>query len=770
MSNFEQRDRFDSSDRNPAGANGNGSYPYGASRSAGQPSYSSSSRKGTSKDLTMVDLINQIRNMFAILRRRFFAGLFVAAIVAVGLGSFLLREPPEQTAMTTILAQSTFDEVLNRANVATGGKDDDQEMFLINQLSFLKSRRFADMAANEFTEEEKKQLLTPYLEQGETFTETGFRNLVGSKMGADRERDRELFIISFRHRDPELAKLATDRIASKFVSFLQNETKNANREAAQSLTRQAETLEEEISSINEKIRAYKLEKKITSIEDTTELLQERLAYIEKSQTQASIERATIETQLAGAKVAMENSQTPFANPTLASYGNNEELRKKRVDLMVEKKALSSRYGPKHPAMIELTNEIEGLSEAIQENFALAYEELESQYDMALKQEAKLRKELDRSFSESQEIDALADRIRRLEEEARAKALALAEVSQRASMADVNSSLPADVMRVIDSAYIDSPFLSEYKLNIIFVSGCSLLALFAVPLTLHCFDDKLKSATDVEVELDQDLIGGVPKLSRTRKKDRPHVVRDRVDPSKVEPFMSTIVQMELLSSQESSSRTFVVTSTIPGEGKSTIASNIASGFTQLGRKTLLIDCDLRRPSQHLMNGIDSKRGLVYWSNAGYSLEQDLFSVDSPLGIHALDDGTHLLPSGGSCVHPTKILVSAHFGRLFDALREHYDVIIVDTPPAGLFPDSLIVSQQPGETLLVAREEKAKLPKIRRVITDINKTNAPLLGMVLNAFSASSLNARVADKYTYRDYGYKMKKGKRPKTKGRRVPVA
>lgn len=152
----------------------------------------------------------------------------------------------------------------------------------------------------------------------------------------------------------------------------------------------------------------------------------------------------------------------------------------------------------------------------------------------------------------------------------------------------------------------------------------------------------------------------------------------------------------------------------------------------------------------------------WAGAGCPMD-DLFGEYSPLGIQRLANGSYLLPSGGVCPQPGQLLVSRKIESLFELLKERYDVIIVDTPPAGLFPDALVLAQSVGETLLIAREAKAPVSQIRRVIADIDKTAAPILGVILNDYSTNSLNPRLAYSGTYESYSYLMKRRDKEKVR-------
>jgi len=226
------------------------------------------------------------------------------------------------------------------------------------------------------------------------------------------------------------------------------------------------------------------------------------------------------------------------------------------------------------------------------------------------------------------------------------------------------------------------------------------------------------------------------------------VRDNVSLASVEPFISIVAQLEL-STDVHTARTLLVTSTVPGEGKSMIASNLAAAFTRIGKRTLLVDADFRRPIQDKIHGLPANRGFLAWARCGFP-QENLLCEASPLGIRPLADGTHLLPSGGDDPQPIQYLVSHYTAALYEQLRLHYDVLILDTPPAGYFQDALVLTRYVHNTILVARESKASVATIRRVIDDIDKTSAPILGLILNDFSFHNVHPRLKSAKSYESY--------------------
>lgn len=189
------------------------------------------------------------------------------------------------------------------------------------------------------------------------------------------------------------------------------------------------------------------------------------------------------------------------------------------------------------------------------------------------------------------------------------------------------------------------------------------------------------------------------------------------------------------------RTFAVTSANPGDGKSVTSANIAISFAMLGKKTLLIDCDLRKPMQRKMWGIDSKRGICDFL-AGIG-DCEVFTEKSiPLSVIC----TGTLPP-----NPSELLSSEKMKALVEYLSEQYEYIVIDTPPINTVADAQIVSRLVDGMVVVTKSGKTSSDEVRCAIEAINQAGGNMCGTVLNCVNLKSLKSSY--RYKYSKYGYK-----------------
>ncbi|WP_294168559.1 CpsD/CapB family tyrosine-protein kinase [uncultured Clostridium sp.] len=186
------------------------------------------------------------------------------------------------------------------------------------------------------------------------------------------------------------------------------------------------------------------------------------------------------------------------------------------------------------------------------------------------------------------------------------------------------------------------------------------------------------------------------------------------------------------------RVIVITSSEPGEGKSTTAGNLALSMAQDHKKVILIDCDLRKPSLHKKFKVSNLIGLsdVMVGNA------DLYKA-----MHKCNKNLVLLTSGKIPPNPSEMLSSKAMESLLEELKGAFDYIILDTPPVQAVTDSQILSTKADGTILVVRAGKTKKESIKNAIDLLNKVNAHVIGTVLNGIDANR------NKYYYYYYGDK-----------------
>ncbi len=720
-------------------------------------------------DFSFKDLVELISRVLLTVRSRWPWGLAGALLVGGALGYMVFKRPVEFTADTALLAQSTLDKVIG-AQTDDADSDQAKENDLRNHLSMMTSRNFHIRLLAAFTPEEKAEIAAPYLKPGTTATDNFFLDFFDGHIDVERERGREYYTISVSHINPDVAILIADRFASEYLNYVQQEYKEASQKGYELLEKQADALREDIAKSESARLDYQKNNGIISRADNQGILAERLKQLDASITDTRIKRVGLETLAKQARSDRARSEYPWDDSYLANAGNNQQLRQDLDTQLALLAVAAGRYGPNHPKLRDIQAQIKSIEANIQRNFDDAIRDLDSQVEVANRTEQLLQKEFDTDFESSMEIEKLATNYEILSAGVDSKKISLEELEKKIGEASISSKLPPDFMEIVDPAYLVKHRIPRRLLYGIMVGLLALGAFVACPLIASTLDDRVTGTSEVEASLGLSLIGAIPVI-KMRPEDRAHAVRDKVDAVMGETFLGIIGQIEV-GARQRYPKVIVVTSTLPGEGKSLIANNLASAFQQLGKKTLLMDMDLRRPVQHSLHGVSQDAGFLTWARSGFPME-NILAPGSPLGICRLVDGTDLIPAGGTEDQPGRFLVSKSIEQLIALLKGHYEVIVIDTPPAGVFQDALVLGRYANDGVLVAREGVPPVVQAKKVIADFAKANLPFLGLILNGFNPATANKKIA--YTYKaaakSYGYghaSSKGGKEPKAKGTKFP--
>lgn len=325
---------------------------------------------------------------------------------------------------------------------------------------------------------------------------------------------------------------------------------------------------------------------------------------------------------------------------------------------------------------------------------------------------------------------------------------------------ITAQLESSNIRVADLAFVPSvPVEPDPKKITMMLVVLGLGIFVGYPVGLELLFNRVKSWSDVESYLNVPLLAELPTLKNVKPELLPHLITKVDDEDASEAVRSLYAQLKM-GSRLDMPKTVLVTSTLPSEGKSFVASNLAASFAAHGVKTLLVDTDLRRPTQHRSYSLNNDAGILRWYENGAALDTDLVT-NADLGILPCGKNLSLLRTGGTTRRSTEVLDSEAVHTMLEKLRKFFDVIIVDTPPAGVFPDALSLSAIAGEVVYVARHNHVSRPAVRRIIERFSSANVDFAGVVLNMMPVGRSSAAYYSGYGHYGSKYYSEYSKEPK---------
>lgn len=685
-----------------------------------------------------------IRDYYIILRERLWVALPIALIVGISMAYYQSRAVPLYQSSATLQIEKP-ERVVTTVDVVDTGVNSDAE--LNTYLQVIASAKMRNRVQDSLAPHERQILQRPYLKDlplGAT-PPTGVD--LGS-MSVQSVRGTFLINISVAHRDPEAAAIIANRYIEQFIESLLENVSGGHDYAVKYLRDRAGQLMEEARIAEQRLQDYMRSQNLVSLDNSTNIAQANLTSVNAALQSSRLERLAIEEQSRLVERYRAESRNLLEISSIARYGSVPDLSKQLEQLRREQSLLVERYLDRHPKMIEVVNAIAVAQEQLDAAVKLAIADLKTDLERASANEKTLEQEYAAREKEQLHLRDLSIEYRSLENQAQVAKSNYSQILDRLSQAATSKYLEKIPVRPLDPALPASlPYTPDVGRITRTAIGVGMLVFLGVAIGLSFIDDRIKSAWDIEHFIGANLLGIIPDLSTLKDSEKYKLVLDNQNPSGVEPFLGVYSSVKIHSKLDFP-KSILITSTIPGEGKTLISSNLAGSFARHGKSVLLIDCDLRRPMLHRHFNQANELGLIGWFQNGANIEGDL-SVDPYLGITKIGENLSLLSSGGRSKTPTQLLESPVFAQLLESLKKHYDLIVVDSPPLGAVTDSLLIAERVDEVIYVCRFNRAFRKHIRLYIKALRSGKNELLGVVLNGLSPRRIEYYSNYRY-YRSY--------------------
>ncbi|MGZ5418687.1 MAG: polysaccharide biosynthesis tyrosine autokinase [Nocardioides sp.] len=312
-------------------------------------------------------------------------------------------------------------------------------------------------------------------------------------------------------------------------------------------------------------------------------------------------------------------------------------------------------------------------------------------------------------------------------------------SAYATLLQFSSNSAANLLSVVDPALpATGPSSPRILLNTLLAALLGLLIALGIAFLVEYLDDTVKSPEDVQEVAGVATLGAIVRMKTDKKKaySLPTLEAPRSPAS--EAFRTLRTNLEFASVDEPL-KSILVTSAVPGEGKTTVASNVAVAFAQTGKRVILLDADMRRPGIHRVFGLPNAYGLT---NLLRTVEQPLDSVAQTTP----EPNLTIITTGALPPNPAELLGSRRMKEVLQRLKEEADVIVVDSPPLQLVTDAAILGAELDGTLLVVDAARTRKGAVRQATEALERVGAKLLGAVVNR-----LSDRAGGYYYYQYYG-------------------
>ncbi len=687
-----------------------------------------------------------LRDYYIIVRERLWIALPLALLVALPLGYYQMQETPMYESHTKLQFERPEKIVMVDQVVDQTPRS---EVDINTYLERLNSASLRARVIDSFTPDEVKILQRPYLKDLQPGQSPPPAAAALGGMSADAVRGSLIIVITARHRDPEAAALVANRFYKQFVTFLLERSGGGNDDAIAFLQKRAVELQKEYVQKEQRLQEYKKEHNLISLDDSLNIITDRLKSVNAARTAAHLQRLDLEVSFDQVKTYERDGRDMLEISYIARHGTIPGVKAQLADALQRQALLGERYLERHPQMIDIANTIATLREQLKRAIDLAIADLSASLENVRQTEQMLDREYEKQEKEQLRLDDLKVAYNSLLDQATVAKNAYSQVLDSLNKTTTSKGLDYHIpVSLIDRAV---PNFGPYTPNKTRIARtCFMVGLavfFGVAFGLSMIDDRVKSAWDIESFIGVNLLGIIPDLSNVKEEEK-HLltITSKATPG-VEAFLSVYSAVKIQSKIDYP-KILLVTSTIPGEGKTLISCNLAGSFARHGRSTLLIDCDMRRPMLHRLYKLQNDAGILTWAAAGPKLDGDLLT-NPLLGITKVADNLWLLRSGGRSKSPTELLETPVFGQFIEQLKRRFDLLVIDSPPVGAVSDCLLIAEHADEIIYVCRFNRAYRKHIRQFVTMLREGNNELLGIVLNGLSPRRIEYYTNYRY-YRSY--------------------
>jgi len=692
--------------------------------------------------------VDHVRRVLMALRRRWLPFLLVFLVTLAGLGAYVLQRVPQFTATATLIVNSRVLNVQPKTNDLLPENSAEDEA-VNSEIEILRSDGVARRVVT--TMQRRQPDYGRVVTQSETAPSSrAVLNATEGRIRVDRPGDTNVLAVSFTAAQPVIAADAANAFVAEYLSLKNDSRLDAARTADRSLLGELDQLRGRVVEAEAQVASYRRAHNLLSASGATLTEQEQSVYKQQeanAQTQLAEERARLAT--ARSQMARGSAGDDVGEALSSSVVN--QLRGQRAQASARLAQLEARYQPQHPEVVRARDEVAKVDGEIQGEIRRVMSNLEARVQVAQQRAGAAsgiagasRGELAANTSASVELNELERRADALRTNYNALLQRQTLVASQSVVADI------DARPLSPALPPEQPSSPNRKLGLLLATVIALLAAGGTVLLLHLFDQTLISSREAEEALGLRHVVNVPALaSVATSRDRTMAPIDFVVDRPLSPLSEAI--RSLLFAIENDGRGQVMrvvglTSARAGEGKSTTAACLARVAAISGRRTLLIDGDIRRPSIAGIFGLSPSVGLTEVLAETASVRDTLLRDER--------SGAYILPSLEQRFEHRHIKSEQNLHYLMERIGQVFDLVIIDTAPALAAVESRLLMNFVDQAFMIVRWKHTPVPVVRSTLRRLAGVRVRVSGLIMTQVNMKAVAAYASDDvdHEYRSYGY------------------
>ncbi|MEO6154482.1 MAG: polysaccharide biosynthesis tyrosine autokinase [Thermomonas sp.] len=704
------------------------------------------------------DEIDLLAYWHILVKRRWLILSILAGVIALALLATLMATPIYR-ATAVLQLEKEGSQVFQAQGIQPddgGGRDPD---FLQTQYELLKSRSLAERVANELNLDEATvgrlrepgwigrmlALLRPQSKEDAKKQTAGtsadaaaqLRSAAGVVRGGlsvEPVRNSRLVHINYDSPSPQFSARVANAVAEGFIASGLERRFGASSYAKTYLEDQLRLTKAKLEQSERQLVGFAQKENIVSTGENGQSL------ATQNLTQLNAALAAAQDQRIRAQARWQQASSGAMPADMIGNSNIRPLQQQKAQLQGTYQQKLQTFKPEYPEMQQLKGQIDELSRQISQETGGVRASVKAEYDATAMQERMLMGRIASLRTEALDVDGRSIQYNILKREVDTNRQLYDGLLQRYKEVGVAGDVRSNNISIIDRAEVPQ---GRFKPNLILnlAIGMLLGAMLGVLVAflLEFLDDTIKTPEDVEQKLKLAVLGIIPNLG---PKEIMADVAGNPQSSFSEAYRSVRTTLQF-ATDHGVPKTLLITSTSPGEGKSTTALALARNFAQLGKRVLLIEADLRNPSLHRTLGLQGQGiGLSNLLAGGSTLADATLETDDP--------GLKVILAGPLPPNPAELLSGSKLISALTVAAEHYDQIIVDGPPVLGLADAPILANVMDGTLLVVNSAKTKINAAQAALKRLLAARARVVGALLSKYDSRAAGYGYGYGYHYESY--------------------
>lgn len=714
-----------------------------------------------------------LRELWSVIKRR--KGTIFLIFVLVSLISLLvtLSMTPIYRASVTLEINTEEKRVLDYDVEAGAQRPTDNKDFYQTQYELLKSRSLADRVINTMGLESRlkgEELARPFYADTLETVKSWFTPLADTAADAATSKDdastdmaakrgerplssvflanvtvapvknSRIVTVHYDDPDPEMAALVVNTLADSYINMNLERRAGSTDYAKKFLEEQLVQTKSKLEESESTLVQYAKDKSIFNTDDKTSLVSQKLQGLSAALTEAEKERIAAESDFKQAQASKSLNRVQGSMVV-------QQLKTSKAKLQADYQEKLQIYKPDYPLMQQLQQQINELDQEIRRESSLeqntAQSALQADYLAAKQKETQLKAEVEKYKQELLNSQDKSIGYNTLQREVETNRQLYEGLLQRVKEVNVAGLANTNNIAIVDSALVPYAVHKPNKrLNLALGAVLGLFIGTVVAFLLEFLDDRIKSTEDLEKVLPIPVLGIAPTGGKEWKQHNYALLTIEKPTSAVAESFRSLRTNLMFATREGAPKVMNVTSCDASEGKTSTIINLATAFAQAGKRVLLVDADLRKPTLHKHFKLDNSKGFSHYLVGQEHLESVIQECFIP--------EVYVMTSGPLSPNPVELLSSERLSELvafIDSPACDYDIILLDSPPILGLADALVIGNRTHATLLVAAWNQSHKRPLQAAFSRLRQARNNVIGIVMTKAKGSAGSAY----YNY-DYYY------------------